>query len=340
MRLLSLKTFLPVCLLITFLTAIPLPVQAAVVELKNGDRITGRVIKMKDKRLEIDTPSAGIIKIKWEEIVSLTTERPMSVKLYGEADIPEDAGEQRLDRIIVNTLGGEGAIPLQDVRAINFAENDYRGYLSAGGNQTSGNTKTQALNISGNLTYRRFEHRYYLDGKYNRAEADGDNTAENGALSIQYDYFLARRVYVGGMNLSEHDQFQDLTLRNTGSLGLGYDIFDREHHNLTISAGPAAVYQDFSTGPSTVTPSSTLMWRYTFMFWGDDMVFFHKLQSFKDLGHGAAARVNADQGFKVKVMNNWWVNMEYNIRYNSEPVAGNETVDSNFIFGFSYDLKP
>jgi putative salt-induced outer membrane protein YdiY len=335
-----LSTVLPVCLLITLLTAIPLPVHAAVVVLKNGDRITGRVIKMQDKRLEIDTPTAGIIKIKWEEIESLTTERPMSVKLYGEADMPEDAGERRLDRIIVNTLGGEGAIPLEDVRAINFAENDYRGYLSAGGNQTSGNTKTQALNISGNLTYRRLEHRYYLDGRYNRAEADGEDTANNAAVNIQYDYFLARRVYVGGINLSETDQFQDLSLRNTSSLVLGYDLLDREHHNLTIAAGPAAVYQDFSTDPSTITPSSTVMWRYTFMFWGDDMVFFHRFQSFKDLGHGAAARVNAGQGFKVKVMNNWWVNMEYDIRYNSEPVAGKETVDTNFIFGFSYDLKP
>jgi len=340
MRLALLKTFLSACLLILFLTAIPLSVYAAVVVLKNGDRITGRIVKMESKRLEIDVSFADIIKIKWEDVQSITSEHPMSIKLYGEVDIPENAGERRLDRIIVNTLGGEGAIPLEDVRAINFAENDYRGYLSAGGNQTSGNTKTQALNISGNLTYRRLEHRYYLDGKYNRAEADGEVTADNGTLNIQYDYFLARRVYVGGMNLSETDQFQDLSLRNTGSLVLGYDIFDREHHNLTIAAGPAAVYQDFSTDPSTVTPSSTLMWRYKFMFWGDDMVFFHKLQSFKDLGHGAAARVNADQGFKVKVMNNWWVNMEYDIRYNSEPVAGKETVDTNFIFGFSYDFKP
>jgi putative salt-induced outer membrane protein YdiY len=335
-----LKTFLSVCLLITCLTAISLPVQAAVVVLKNGDRITGRVVKMQDKRLEIDTPSAGIIKIKWEEIQSLTTERPMSVKLYGEADMPEDAGERRLDRIIVNTLGGEGAIPLRDVRAINFAENDYRGYLSVGGNQTSGNTKTQAMNISGNLTYRRLDHRYYLDGKYNRAEADGDETANNAAINIQYDYFLARRVYVGSMNLSETDQFQDLNLRNTGSLVLGYDLLDREHHNLTIAAGPAAVYQDFTTDPATVTPSSTLMWRYKFMFRGDDVVFFHKFQSFKDLGHGDATRVNANQGFKVKVMSNWWINLEYDFRYNSEPVADKESVDTNIIFGFSYDLKP
>jgi putative salt-induced outer membrane protein YdiY len=341
MRLTCLKIFLPVCLLIMCLTAMPLPVQADVVVLKNGDRITGRIIKMESKRLEIDVSFADIIKIKWDDIQSITSEQAMSVKLYGEVDLPEDAGERRVDRLIVYTLGAGGAIPLQDVRAINFAEHDYRGYLSAGGNQTSGNTKTQALNISGNLTYRRLEHRYYLDGKYNRAQADGEDTANNAAFSLRYDYFLTRRGYVGGFNLAETDQFQDLSLRDTSGVVLGYDLLDREHHNLTIAAGPAAVYQDFTSDPATVTPSATGLLRYQFMLRGDDVVFFQKTQAFKDLGHGAATRVNADQGFRVSILNtNWSVNLEYDIRYNSLPVSGKQTLDTNIIFGFSYDLKP
>ena len=44
MRLHFLKTFLPACLLITFLMTIPFSVQASVVVLKNGDRITGRIV--------------------------------------------------------------------------------------------------------------------------------------------------------------------------------------------------------------------------------------------------------------------------------------------------------
>ena len=340
MRLYFLTTFLAVCLFITCLTAIPLPVQAAVVVLKNGDRITGRIVKMEDKRLEIDVSFSDIIKIKWDDVQSITSERPMSVKLYGEVDIPEDAGERRLDRLIVSTIGDGGAIRLEDVRAINFAENDYRGYIGAGGSQTSGNSQTEALNISGNLTYRRLEHRYYLDGKYNRAQADGEDTANNAAFNVRYDYFLTRRVYVGGFDLAETDQFQNLTVRNTGGLLLGYDILDREHHNLTIAAGPAAVYQDFTTDPSTITPSATGLMRYEFMFRGDDVVIFHKSQVFKDLGHGSATRANADQGLRVKLTNNWRINFEYDLRYNSLPVTGKQTVDTNIIFGFSYDLKP
>jgi len=146
----------------------PCATQAAVVLLKNGDRITGQIVKMENKRLEVDVSFADIIKIKWQDVQSITSDQPMSVKLYGEADMPENAGERKLDRFIVYTLGEDGAIRLEDVRAINFAENDYRGYLSAGGNQTSGNTQTEALNVSGNLTYRRLEHRYILDGKYNQ----------------------------------------------------------------------------------------------------------------------------------------------------------------------------
>jgi hypothetical protein len=77
------------------------------------------------------------------------------------------------------------------------------------------------------------------------------------------------------------------------------------------------------------------------MFRGDDVVFFQKTQAFKDLGHGSATRVNADQGFRVSILNtNWSVNLEYDLRYNSLPVAGKKTLDTNIIFGFSYDLKP
>jgi len=50
--------------------------------------------------------------------------------------------------------------------------------------------------------------------------------------------------------------------------------------------------------------------------------------------------VNADQGRQVKIYNNWLVNFEYDLRYNSLPVEGRKTVDTNIIFGFSYDFKP
>ena len=70
------------------------------------------------------------------------------------------------------------------------------------------------------------------------------------------------------------------------------------------------------------------------------MVVFHKDQGFRDLGHGSATRVNADQGIRVKIYGNLWVNLEYDLRYNSQPVEARKTTDTNVILGLSYDIKP
>lgn len=319
----------------------PSVVDAAVVVLKNGDRITGLVVKMQDRKLEIDVAYSSVnVTIDWEDVHSITTDRAMSIKLYGDVPMPESVGVRLKDRIILHSLEEGGPIRLEDVRNINLSENDYYGYLSAGGNQTSGNTQTQALNISGSLTYRAMEHRFIFEGKYNRAEADHEDTANNGAFIAKYNYFLTRRIYTSAFNLTETDQFQDLSLRNTSGLGLGYDIFDNSTHFLTATVGPAAVYQDFTTTPATTTPSGSWSVRYELRLRGNDIILFHKQDGFKDFGHGSATRLNADQGIRIKLGGRWRLNVEYDFRYNSEPVAGKKSTDTNTIIGFSYDIKP
>jgi hypothetical protein len=89
---------------------------------------------------------------------------------------------------------------------------------------------------------------------------------------------------------------------------------------------------------STLVPS--MISTAVFMFRSDDVIFFHKLQGFKDLGRGSATRVKADQGIRVKIYNNWRINFQYDLRYNSLPATGRQTVDTDIIFGLSYDIKP
>jgi putative salt-induced outer membrane protein YdiY len=319
----------------------PSAADAAVIVLKNGDRITGLVVRMQEKRLEIDPDySSDNVTVDWEDVQSIVTERPMSIKLYGDVEAPENVGIRIRDRIILHSLEAGGPIRLEDVRGINLSEHDYYGHISAGGNQTTGNTQTQALNLSGSLTYRKDEHRFTLDAKYNRAQADNKDTANNGSFSIKYDYFISPRLYVGASNLTESDQFQDLSVRNTSAVTLGYDLIASPHRFLSIAAGPAAVYQDFTPTPATLTPSATWAIRYEERFRGDDVILWHKQHGFQDVGNGSAFRFNADQGIRVKIAGRWKLNLEYDFRYNSLPVAGKKTTDTNTIVGFSYDIKP
>ncbi len=329
--------------MLMLIALLPCASDAAIIVMKNGDRITGQVVKMEDKKLEVDPDySSDNVTIDWEDVQSLTTERPMLIQLYGDVipNIPDNVGQHIRDRIILYTLEDGGPIRLKDVRSINFAEKDYRGDVSIGGNQTSGNTQTQALNVSGTFSYHREENRITLDAKYNRAEADGETTANNGSVGVKHDYFLANRLYSAAFNFTETDQFQDLTMRNTTGLGLGYDLIDRRQHLLTVAVGPAAVYQDFTPRASIITPSAAWIVRYEIRFRNDNVILWHKQMGFKDLGHGSAIRVNADQGIKIKIAGRWRANLEYDIRFNSQPVTGGETTDTSIIFGISYEIKP
>ena len=69
---------------------IPAHVEAAedVIFLKSGDRVSGKILRMEDEQVEIDTPFAGKIKVGWNDIQRLQSTRPLSLIFHGSAVIP------------------------------------------------------------------------------------------------------------------------------------------------------------------------------------------------------------------------------------------------------------
>ena len=110
----SFRTTIRIVFVAVLLALMPGVAGAAVVVLKNGDRITGLVVKMQDKKLEIDPEySSNNMTIDWEDVQSITTIRPMSIKLYGDVEIPDNVGQRIRDRIILNSLEEGGPIRLE-----------------------------------------------------------------------------------------------------------------------------------------------------------------------------------------------------------------------------------
>ena len=63
-------------LLLACLAVAGVHAQADQVMLKNGDRITGRVLRKADGILTVDTGYAGKLEIKWDQVSGLTTDGP------------------------------------------------------------------------------------------------------------------------------------------------------------------------------------------------------------------------------------------------------------------------
>ena len=325
----------PLAVFLLFLL-IPALALADVVLLKNGDRVSGKILKMEDEQLEIDTDFAGKIKIGWGDIQTVQSNRPLALTFFASSTIPDGVGVRDGDRVIVTGLDVEGPIRLSDIKAINVSDLYHRGNINLGGNVVSGNSNTQALNATVSYTLRRDRHRLQMDGKTNRGEANGELTAQNGAASVRYDYLLTRQVFLSGQQLLENDRFQNLGLRGTTTAALGYDFYDRKTSTLSVGAGPGFVYENFTTSPATVTPSAMWFVRWYQEFRGGDVTLFHHHQGFQDLAQDGGFRLNADQGIRVKVYGDLALNFEYDLRFNTKPAPGRKTVDTTAIFGLSY----
>lgn len=312
------------------------------VYLRNGDRLTGTVVTMEEEAVTLNTAYGGTITISWKEVERVTTEQPVTVQLRRPVDGTDwtDWLYTRYGSLSTTNIGGEGGLSPGEVRAINPPPPiRYRGTLNVGGNRTQGNTNTQAVNLSTRWSLRTDWHRVLAEGKFNYGEVGRQVTVRNSAASLKYDLFLSKKVFVNTEGLIEKDTFQNLTLRTTLGSGLGYQFIETSRATLSTVAGLAYVGEDYTNAPQTKTPSARWSVRGEFALIPDRVKVFHRHEGFYDFGERGALRVFADQGLRITVLGNLFLNIEYDLRYNGAPAPGRRRTDETVIFGVGYEFK-
>ncbi len=64
-------------LVLTLLTPAASALFADTVVLKNGDKLTGTVVKLEDGKLTVKTAYADALPVSWDQVVSFTTDEPL-----------------------------------------------------------------------------------------------------------------------------------------------------------------------------------------------------------------------------------------------------------------------
>lgn len=191
--------------------------------LLNGDRLTGTIVKMEERILTLQTDYGGEIKIDWRKVQRVSSNSPM--KIF----VPEQSRDALTDFFFgaqglreVTELHAESAIPLEEVTAINLEPIRLTGTVSVGGNSTSGNSSTKAINSAARLTLHAYRQRLLIEGKYNYGQAGEQVTARNSLASLKHNYFVSKQIFVETFGMLEKDTLQNLQLRSTIGSGLGY----------------------------------------------------------------------------------------------------------------------
>ena len=245
------------------------------VTLKNGDRLTGTIVKSDGKSLLLKTDSAGEVTVKWEAVSGIVSSQPLSVQLRNGQVVSGNVTTEDGKFEVATPGRGRVAAPRGTVVAIrNSAEQRgydrlqhprisdlWSGLLDTGLSETRGNSALLAFNLAGKAARVTTRDKISL---YSNIIYATDNTtppSRTTANSIQggarYDFNLKPRLFVFAIADFAYDEFQHLDLRSVLGGGLGYHVIKNENTTFDVFAGGDYDREKFSPNPPLTLTNTT-----------------------------------------------------------------------------------
>ena len=315
------------------------------VRLKNGDKLTGQIVRMQEDKLILKTSYAGKITIVWQEVAGIQTDDSVKVvlkdetTLEGTTEAVED-GKMKLD---TDKLERPSSFSLADVKAINpepVKTVKITTRANASLTNERGNTQTDNYYFDGEFVARTKKNRYKIGGELTNEKADGITTSQNWLVYGDYSHFLSEKWYLYADTLSEHDEFKDLNLRSTLGAGAGYQFFETPLLNLSISAGLAMVDENFDVAKDNDYSAGQWRLNYDQYFFDKFVQFFHKNTGFISLEDANDWFLKTRTGLRFPLYKGLAATLQYNFDWNNQPSAAAETEeDTKFIFLLGYEFK-
>jgi putative salt-induced outer membrane protein YdiY len=233
--------------------------------LKNGDALTGEIVKKDGDKLTMKSAFLGEVSMPWSAVVELRSDKPLFVVLPGGRQVSGPVSVTGSD-LQVTTGAGPEAAALADVSAIrNEAEQHsferleaprwaelWAGFFDLGYALARGNARTTTLTTS--FTGARITrtdktsvhfNQIYATATVNRVES---STAQAIRGGWSYDHNVGPRLFFNVLNEYEHDRFQSLDLRFVAGGGIGLHALKTERTVLDILGGGDFARESFSTG--------------------------------------------------------------------------------------------
>jgi putative salt-induced outer membrane protein YdiY len=315
--------------------ATPLVASADEVQLRNGDRITGRVVSLAGGSLIFSTGN-GDLTIPWAEVTALSSTETLQATRAGADPVTitaiAAAGPGQL------TLTPGGAVALTDLVALgpSVPAVTVTGGASAGLVRTGGNTQVNRLRIDADAAIRQDANRYSAAAAVNQAEDSGTDTADNWTTSLNYDRFLTSRLFVNANSIFTNDRFRDLDLRTALGAGLGYQVIDTPRTKLTANGGAGWVQEDYITAPTNDYAALRESAALDFFLVPGRILFFHKHDGYFGVQGEGNRFVKTQNGFRLSVVRNFVTTLQYDLDYAATPAPGRRATDRTFALTFGH----
>ncbi len=317
--------------------------------MKNGDRVTGTIVKKDGKNVTIKTDQFGVVTASWDQVDSVTVDKPVTVVLQDGKSV-EGTLATAGGKVDVAAKDATLSVAPAEVATIRDADEQkaYERLLKPGWRDlwagagtlgfagTTGNAK--ALTFTTGVNAARVTNTDKTSIYFNSIKAsalvNGKNSDTAQAIrgGLGYDHNVGRRLFVNTFNDWENDKFQNLDLRFVLGGGIGFHALKNERSALDLLGGIDFDHSRFST-PLTRDSAEA--------YWGDGYTYklnastalVQSFRMFNGLTDSGTYRVNFDVGASTKLARwlNW--NVSLSDRYLNHPAPGRLTNDLLYTTG-------
>jgi putative salt-induced outer membrane protein YdiY len=321
------------------------------VVLKNGDRLSGTILKSDSKILVIKTEFTGEVSVQWPAIDEIHSTVPLHVEMKDGQPATGTVTTSGSTFEVTTANGSTVSVPKESVLNMRNSEQEtayeqslhprltqgWTGGANVGFALTAGNSETKnlALAFTGDRKSLKDHVALYANSVYATSTTAGVNgtTANSIQSGIRYERNLSARIFTFVAGDFQTDALQGLDLRSVYGAGFGYHVIKNDRTTLDLLAGANYTRENYAVLKRNVA-ALTLGEELTHKL-GKSTLLTQKLYLFPALSEAGEYRSTFDFGTVTKISK--WLGWQtaFGDIYVTNPPAGKKKNDIALTTGLS-----
>lgn len=313
---------------------------------KNGDRLTGKVNHAVEGKLVFTSNIAGKVTVDMSNIQTFSTDEAVEVHLKDGNVLVQKVVSSKAGRFAVE---GTDTVKAQDfdlsqISSINPPKPKWTGNVSAAVTSTHGNTKTEAISASANLSKRTEKDRTKLSADYARGEQEDpdtgqQNTTENWwRTKAKYDYFFSKKFYGYLDGRYETDKIAELDRRVIVGGGGGYQWIETENMKFSTEGGLASLYEKYENQTDSSAELSAQFGYNLDMKLAKNLKLVHDLTYYPSTEKFSDYYLTSTGEIRAHFTEKMFVNFKVILNYDTTPAIDAGTTDTKYMLGLGYSF--
>jgi hypothetical protein len=323
-------------------------VQAGVVELNNGDRLEGELVRVEGDDLVWQSTNFGEQWLKKANIKNLQFDRPLKIngskaacmlkRMDAEYLVYQCEKSSRIKRTSLLTV--KTLVPYEDYKKGAYV---HHGRLNLWGAYSRGNEVRDEWNIQNEVEFRRSDFRHVVKGEFARVSWNHSPPQERWSAQYSLDWFLGEHWFWYNSLVAGVDPARGLrTYERLGS-GAGYQFFENKTKALSIKSGLALLdetYQlpkdlvgDYKLEDDFAAVGVAVDFRYL-LPWG--VGFFHNNEVLQPMTGDSNLQIKTSTGLSSMIMERIYSEFKIDYWLDKDPQPTRQNRDTRMSLGVSY----